>query len=59
MKIICFLETLDELQSIVIKSFKDVPNKKLKKPKYLSDPYGENKRKVSFFIKQIFHLLFM
>jgi len=43
------LETLDELQSIVIKSFKDVPNKKLKKPKYPSDPYGEIKRKVCFY----------
>jgi len=33
-----------------MKSFKDVPNKKLKKTKYLPDPYGENKRKVSYLL---------
>ncbi|CAF4061880.1 unnamed protein product, partial [Rotaria sordida] len=37
--------SLDELQSFVIKSFKEVQNKKLKKSKYPSDPYGESKRK--------------
>ncbi|CAF3897878.1 unnamed protein product [Rotaria sordida] len=38
-------QSLDELQSLVIKSFKEVQNKKLEKPKYFSDPYGESKRK--------------
>ncbi|CAF3683386.1 unnamed protein product [Rotaria sp. Silwood1] len=38
-------QSLDELQSLVIKSFKEVQNKKLKKPKYPSDPYDESKRK--------------
>ncbi|CAF4192863.1 unnamed protein product [Rotaria sordida] len=38
-------QSLDELQSLVVKSFKEVQNKELKKPKYPSDPYGESKRK--------------
>ncbi|CAF4452269.1 unnamed protein product [Rotaria sp. Silwood2] len=38
-------QSLDELQSFVIKSFKEVQNKKLKKPRYPSDPYDESKRK--------------
>ncbi|CAF0866965.1 unnamed protein product [Rotaria sordida] len=38
-------QSLDELQSLVIKSFKEVQNKNLEKPKYPSDPYGESKRK--------------
>jgi insulysin len=41
------LESLDELQSLVIKSFRDVKNKNLEKLKYPSDPYGEHKRKVN------------
>ena len=42
------LESLDELQSLVLKSFQDVPNKKLNISKYSPDPYGETKRKVTF-----------
>ncbi|CAF4281384.1 unnamed protein product, partial [Adineta steineri] len=38
-------QSLDELQSLVMKSFNDVPNKKLKQVKYPADPYGESKRK--------------
>jgi len=44
-----FSESLDELQSLVITSFKDVANKKLRKAHYDSDPYSEAKRKVRFF----------
>ncbi len=47
------LEPLDELQSLVVKSFKDVPNNNLPSQKYPPDPYGEKNRKVtyqSFFI---------
>ncbi|CAF0765571.1 unnamed protein product [Adineta steineri] len=36
-------QSLDELQSLVMKSFNDVPNKKLKPAKYPSDPYGESR----------------
>ncbi|UJR37824.1 hypothetical protein I4U23_030514 [Adineta vaga] len=43
-------QSLDELQSLVIKSFKDVPNKKLEKPKYAADPYGETKRKTILYV---------
>ena len=41
------LESLDELQSLVIRSFSNIKNKKLPKFDYPSDPYGELKRKVS------------
>ncbi|CAF0913402.1 unnamed protein product [Rotaria sordida] len=43
-------QSLDELQSLVINSFKDVPNKKLKKPKYSPDPYGEKNRKTICYV---------
>ena len=42
------LESLDELQALVVKSFKDVPNKNLPKLKYPPDPFGEISRKVSY-----------
>ncbi|CAF4060738.1 unnamed protein product, partial [Adineta steineri] len=38
-------QPLDELQSLVMKSFNDVPNKNLKQVKYPADPYGESTRK--------------
>ena len=37
-----------------MKSFKDVPNKNLKKSNYPPDPYGEKKRKVSFYLTNSF-----
>ncbi|CAF2706664.1 unnamed protein product [Rotaria sp. Silwood2] len=43
-------QSLDELQSLVIKSFKDVPNNKLQKPKYSPDPYGEKNRKTICYV---------
>ncbi|CAF1121848.1 unnamed protein product [Adineta ricciae] len=43
-------QSLDELQELVIKSFKDVPNKRLKKATYPADPYGENKRKTILYV---------
>ncbi|CAF1172849.1 unnamed protein product [Adineta steineri] len=43
-------QSLDELQSLVMKSFNDVPNKKLKPAKYPSDPYGESKRKTICYV---------
>ncbi|CAF4013700.1 unnamed protein product [Adineta steineri] len=43
-------QSLDELQSLVMKSFNDVPNKKLKQVKYPADPYGESKRKTIFYV---------
>jgi secreted Zn-dependent insulinase-like peptidase len=53
-----FLETLDELQSLVLQSFKDIPNKKLDEAKYTSDPYGASQRKVCFFIYPFLFILF-
>ncbi|CAF4107813.1 unnamed protein product, partial [Adineta steineri] len=52
-------QSLDELQSLVMKSFNDVPNKKLKQVKYPADPYGESKRKTICYvvpIKEYHHL---
>ncbi|CAF2145915.1 unnamed protein product [Rotaria magnacalcarata] len=43
-------QSLDELQSLVVKIFKDVPNKKLKKKQYACDPYGEINRKTICYI---------
>ncbi|CAF3867523.1 unnamed protein product [Adineta steineri] len=43
-------QSLDELESLVMKSFNDVPNKKLKQVKYPSDPYGESKRKTIYYV---------
>jgi len=43
-------QSLDELQTLVIKSFKDVPNKKLAETKYPADPYGEAKRKTICYV---------
>ncbi|CAF4248358.1 unnamed protein product, partial [Adineta steineri] len=43
-------QSLDELESLVMKSFNDVPNKKLKQVKYPSDPYGESKRKTICYV---------
>ncbi|CAF1145140.1 unnamed protein product [Adineta steineri] len=43
-------QSLDELQSIVMKSFNDVPNKKLERVKYPADPYGESTRKTICYV---------
>ncbi|CAF3856023.1 unnamed protein product [Rotaria sp. Silwood1] len=43
-------QSLGELQSLVINSFKDVPNKKLQIPKYAPDPYGEKNRKTICYV---------
>ncbi|CAF0723441.1 unnamed protein product [Adineta steineri] len=43
-------QSLDELQSLVMKSFNDIPNKKLKQVKYPADPYGETKRKTICYV---------
>ncbi|CAF1449332.1 unnamed protein product [Adineta steineri] len=43
-------QSLDELQSLVMKSFNDVSNKKLKQVKYPSDPYSESKRKTICYV---------
>ncbi|CAF4233818.1 unnamed protein product, partial [Adineta steineri] len=44
------VESLDELQSLVMKSFNDVPNKKLEQVKYPADPYGESQRKTICYV---------
>ncbi|CAF3683030.1 unnamed protein product [Adineta steineri] len=43
-------QSLDELQSLVMKSFNDVPNKKLEQVKYPADPYGESQRKTICYV---------
>ncbi|CAF1425013.1 unnamed protein product [Adineta steineri] len=43
-------QSLDELQSLVMKSFNDVPNKNLKQVKYPADPYGESTRKTICYV---------
>lgn len=43
-------QSLDELQSLVIKSFCDVKNKNLKKVHYPADPYGEKKRQTICYV---------
>jgi insulysin len=41
-----FAESLDVLQSMVVRSFKDVLNKQLIAPQYPADPFGETRCKV-------------
>ncbi|CAF0762387.1 unnamed protein product [Adineta steineri] len=43
-------QSLDELQSFVMKSFNDIPNKKLERVKYPADPYGESTRKTICYV---------
>lgn len=43
-------QSLDELQSLVIKSFRDVTNKKLPIVQYPPDPYSETKRKTICYV---------
>lgn len=44
------LETLDELQAMVLKSFTEVHNKNLPKVIYQADPYGQEKQVISFLV---------
>ena len=46
-------DSLDDLQSFVINSFKDVPNKQLLSPRYPPDPFGEIGRKVISYVVPI------
>lgn len=41
------VESLDDLQTMVVKSFKDVRNKQLIAQKYPADPFGETRCKVT------------
>lgn len=51
------VESLDELQSMVVRSFKDVRNKQLPAPKYPADPFGETRCKVTDSILFLFRSL--
>ncbi|CAF1415312.1 unnamed protein product, partial [Adineta ricciae] len=45
--------SLDDLQSFVISSFKDVPNKQLLSQRYPPDPFGETGRKTIYYVVPI------
>ncbi|CAF1256026.1 unnamed protein product, partial [Didymodactylos carnosus] len=43
-------QSLDELQDLVVKIYKDIPNQNLSLTKYPNDPYGESKRKTICYV---------